>query len=148
MQFAGNISMNDEQYILRTAPQRCIGKLYKRFRDTSQDHERTRRKDSLIFEDSGEAQLVFQKIEMQLQHGGNPYLRGGYWQRTDSNEIRKDQGSKRMEDANKSERYGKLPRICKFLSTLYTKLQPHCQAIKQTKRQERVEMGRGTPKSV
>jgi len=31
---------------------------------------------------------------------------------------------------------------------LYTKLQPHFQAIKQTKRQERVEMGRGTLKDV
>ena len=64
MQFAGNISTNDEQYILRTAPQRHIGKLYGQFCDTSQDHGRARRKDSLIFEDSGEAQPMFQKIEM------------------------------------------------------------------------------------
>ena len=54
MQFTGNISTNDEQYILRTAPQKCIGKLYGRFHDTSQDHERTRRKNSSIFEDSEE----------------------------------------------------------------------------------------------
>ena len=148
MQFAGNVSTNDEQYIPRTTPQRCIGKLYGRFRDTSQDHKETRRKDSSIFKDSREAQPVFQKIEMQLQHGGNSYLRGGCWQRTDSNGTRKDQGSKRMEDADKSKRRGKLPVVCKFLSTLYTKLQPHCQAIKQTKRQERVKMGRGTPKSI
>jgi len=53
-----------------------------------------------------------------------------------------------MKDANKSERHGKLPGICKFLSMLYTKFQPHCQAIKQTKRQERVEIGRKTPKSI
>ena len=53
-----------------------------------------------------------------------------------------------MEDADKSERHGKLPGICKFLSIFYTKLQPHCQAIKQTKRQERVKMGEGTPKSI
>jgi len=53
-----------------------------------------------------------------------------------------------MKDANKSERCGKLPGICKLLLTLYTKLQPHCQAIKQTKRQERVEMERRTPKSI
>jgi len=64
MQFAGNVSINDEQYILRTALRRCIGKLYGQFRDTSQDYKRTRRKDSSIFEDSGEAQPVFQKIEM------------------------------------------------------------------------------------
>jgi len=32
--------------------------------------------------------------------------------------------------------------------TKYTKLQPHCQVIKQTKRQERVEIGRGTPKGI
>jgi len=53
-----------------------------------------------------------------------------------------------MKDADKSEKHGKLPGVCKFLLTLYTKLQPHCQAIKQTKRQERVEVGRRTPKSV
>ena len=122
--------MNDEQYIPRTALQRCIGKLYGQFCDTSQDHEGTRRKNSSIFEDSREAQPVFQKIKMRFQHGGNPYLRGGCWQRTDSNRTRKDQGSKRMEDAKKSERCGKLPGICKFLSTLHTKHQPHCQAIK------------------
>ena len=75
MQFTGNISTNDEQYILGTAPRRCISKLYGQFCDTSQGHERIRRKDSSIFEDSRKAQPVFQKIEMQLQHGGNPYLR-------------------------------------------------------------------------
>ena len=53
-----------------------------------------------------------------------------------------------MEDTNKSERCGKLSGVRKFLLTLYTKLQPHCQAIEQTKGQERVEMGRGTPKSI
>ena len=53
-----------------------------------------------------------------------------------------------MEDTNKSERCGKLPGVHKFLPMLYTKLQPHCQAIKWTKGQERVEMGRGILKSV
>ena len=130
MQLTRNVSTNDEQYILRTAPRRHTGKLYERFCDTSQNHERTRRKNSSIFEDSREAQPVFQKIKMRLQHEGNPYLRDGCWQRTDSNGIRKDQGSKRMEDTDKSERCGKLPGICKLLLTLYTKLQPHCQAIK------------------
>ena len=67
---------------------------------------------------------------MRLQHGGNPYLRGGGWQRTNSNGTRKDQDSKRIEDADKSERCGKLPRVCKFLSMLYTKLQLHYQTIK------------------
>ena len=64
MQFTGNISTNNEQYIPRTALQRSIGKLYGQLRDTSQNHEGTKRKDSLIFEDSREAQPVFQKIEM------------------------------------------------------------------------------------
>jgi len=91
---------------------------------------------------------TIEELEERLQHEGNPYLRGGCWQRTDSNGTRKDQGSKEMEDADKSERCRKLSRICKLLSMLYTKLQPHCQAIKQTKRQERVEMGRGTSKSI
>ena len=140
--------MNDEQYLLRTAPRENIGKLYGRLHDRSQDHRRTRRKNSPIFEDSRETQPVFQKIKMQLQHGRNPYFRSGCWQRADSNGTRKDQGSKRMEDTDKSKRCGKLPRIHKFLLTLYTKLQLHCQAIKRTKRQERVEMGRETPKSI
>ena len=107
-----------------------------------------KRKDSSIPENSREAQSVFQKIKIRLQHGGNPYPRGGCWQRTDSNETRKDQGSERMKDANKSKRHEKLSRVFKFLLMLYTKLQLHCQAIKQTKRQERVEVGRETPKSI
>ena len=122
MQFARNVSTNDEQYIPRTAPQRGIGKLYERLCDTSQDHEGTRRKDSTIFKDSREAQPIFQKIKMQFQHGGNLYLRGSHWQRTDSNGTRKNQGSKRMEDANKSERYRKFSGVRKFLLILYTKL--------------------------
>ena len=64
MQFTGNVSTNNEQYILRTTPRRSIGKLYGRLCDTSQNHKGTRRKNSSIFEDSGEAQPVFQKIEM------------------------------------------------------------------------------------
>ena len=148
MQFARNISTNDEQYIPKTATQRHTGKLYGQFRNTSQNHEGTGRKDSSIPENSREAQPVFQKIEMQLQHGENPYPRSGCWQRTDSNRTRKDQGSKRMKDTNKNEKRGKLPGVCKFLSTLYTKLQLHYQAIKRTKRQEKVEVGRGTPKSI
>ena len=85
---------------------------------------------------------------MRLQHRRNPYFRSGGWQRTDLNETRKYQGSKRMEDTDKGKRCGKLPGVCQFLSMLYTKLQLYCQAIKQAKRQERVEMVRGTPKSI
>ena len=64
MQFTGNVSINDEQYIPRTAIQRHTGKLYGRFCDTGQNYEGTRRKDSSILEDSREVQPVFQKIEM------------------------------------------------------------------------------------
>ena len=67
---------------------------------------------------------------MRLQHERNTYFRGSGWQRTNPNGIRKYQGSKRMEDTDKSERCGKLPGICQFLSMLHTKLQPYCQAIK------------------
>ena len=67
---------------------------------------------------------------MRLQHGKNPYFRSGGWQRADSNGTRKDQGSKGIEDTNKSKRCGKLPGICQFLLMLYTKLQPYRQAIK------------------
>ena len=100
----------------------------------------------MIFEDSREAQPMFQKVKMRLQHGRNPNFRSGGWQRTDLNGIRKDQDSKGMEDTDKSQRCGKLPGIRQFLSTLYTKLQPYCQTTKQAKRQERVEMGRKTSK--
>ena len=85
---------------------------------------------------------------MRLQHGGNPYSRSGGQQRTDPNGTRKNQGSKRMEDANKSKGCGKFPGIRQFLLTFYSKLQPYRQTVKRTKRQERVEMGRGTPKSI
>jgi len=53
-----------------------------------------------------------------------------------------------MEDANKSKGCGKLPGIHQFLLMFYSKLQPYHQTIKRAKRQEKVEMGRGTPKSV
>ena len=75
MQFTEDISKDDEQYLLRVTSQRSISKLHGRFRNTSQNHGRIRRKDDQIFEDSRETQSVFQEIEMQLQHGRNPYFR-------------------------------------------------------------------------
>ena len=90
MQLTRNVSTNDEQYLPRTAPRENIGKLYGQLHDKSQDHRRTRRKDSLIFEDSRETQPVFQKIEIRLQHGRNPYFRSSCWQRADLNGTRKD----------------------------------------------------------
>ena len=148
VQLTGNFSIDDKQYFSRTTSWRSISELHGRLRDTSKNNGKTRRTNNQILEDSREAQSVFQKIEMRLQHEGNPYLRSGYWQRTNSNGTRKDQGSERIEDTNKSKGRGKLPRIHKFLLILYTKLQSHCQAIKQTKRQEKVEMGKETSKSV
>ena len=86
--------------------------------------------DDQIFGNSREAQPMFQKIKIQLQHGGNSYLRGGCQQRTNLNGTRKDQGSKRMEDTNKSKGHRELPGIHKLLPMFHTKLQSHGQAIK------------------
>ena len=84
-----NVSKNDEQHFLRTASWRSIGKLYGWLHNTSQDHKGTRRNDNPIFEDSREAQPVFQKVKIQLQHGRNSYFRSGGRQRTDPNGIGK-----------------------------------------------------------
>ena len=53
-----------------------------------------------------------------------------------------------MENTDKSKGYGKLLEIRQLLLTLHTKFQPYCQAVKRTERQERVEVGRRTPKSI
>ena len=64
MQFTGDIPENNEQYLLRATTRRNTGKLYGRFCNTSENYERTRRKDNQVFEDSREAQSVFQKVKM------------------------------------------------------------------------------------
>jgi len=53
-----------------------------------------------------------------------------------------------VEDTDKSQRCGELPRICKFLLTLYSKLQLYSKTTKQAGRQEGLEMGRRTPESI
>ena len=60
MQLTRDISEDDEQHLLRITPWRSIGKLYGWFHYTSQDNERTWRKNHLVFEDCRKAQLVFQ----------------------------------------------------------------------------------------
>ena len=63
------------------------------------------------------------------------------------NGTRQDQDSKRMENANESQRSGKLFRIHEFLSVVYLELQSYSKAIKQPKRKKEMEMGRRTAKS-
>ena len=53
-----------------------------------------------------------------------------------------------MKDTNTGQRHRKLPRVCKFLLMIHPKLQPHSKTTEQTKRQEGLEMGRRTSKSI
>ena len=106
------------------------------------------KKNDQILEDSRETQSVFQEIEMQFQHGRNPYPRSHCREGTNQDEIGEDKGSKRMENTNESERHGKFPRVCKLLLTIHPKLQPHGKAIERIERQEGLEVGRRTPKGI
>ena len=59
IQFTRNISKNNEQHIQRITSWRDISKLHGWLCHTSQDEERTRRKDNLILKDSEKTQFVF-----------------------------------------------------------------------------------------
>jgi len=47
-----------------------------------------------------------------------------------SNGTGENQGSKRMEDTDKDQRYRKLSRICKLLQVIHSKFQPYSETIK------------------
>ena len=85
---------------------------------------------------------------MQLQRGRNPYLRSCSREGISQDGTREDKSSKGVEDTDQSQEYKKLPWICKFLLTIHPKLQLYCKTTEQTKRQEGLEMGRGTSESV
>jgi len=85
---------------------------------------------------------------MQLQHGRNLYLRSHCRKGTNQDRIGEDKGSIRMKDTNKSKGCGKLPETCKFLLTIHPKLQPYSKAIKRTKEQKGLEVGRKTLKGI
>ena len=53
-----------------------------------------------------------------------------------------------IEDTGKDQRCGKLSQVCKLLSVVYPKFQPYNKAIKQIKRQERLEIGRRTSEGI
>jgi len=79
---------------------------------------------------------------MQLQCGGNLNIGGNSWQKTSIDRTRQDQGSQRMENANKNQRSGKLLKICEFLLEIHPELQSYSKAIKQPERKEKMEMRR------
>ena len=85
---------------------------------------------------------------MWLQHGRDPYSRSHCGKETNQDGTREDKGGQRREDTDKSKGHGKLPRLCKFLSMIYPKLQLYGKAIKWIKRQEGLEVGRGTSKDI
>ena len=59
IQFARNISKDDEQHFPRIASRRGVGKLHGRLRNTSKDNGGTGKMNNQIPEDSRETQLVF-----------------------------------------------------------------------------------------
>jgi len=87
-------------------------------------------------------------IKMRFQYGRNPYSRSYSGKETSQNGAGEDQGSKRVENANESQRHGKFSQICKLQLTLYPEFQPHSKTIKQIKRKKEIEMGQITPKSI
>ena len=66
MQLARNIPKNDKQHFLGITAWRCTSKLYRWFHNTGKDDGGTGGKNDMIFEDSREAQFVFQVIKMQF----------------------------------------------------------------------------------
>ena len=126
MQFVRNIPEDDEQHFPRATSQRSVGKLHGQFCNTSQDHERTGRKNGQILKNSRETQSVFQEVKMQLQHGRNPYFRSHSREGTGQDGTKKDKSSKGVEDTNQSQGCGKLSWIYKFLLMIHPKLQPYC----------------------
>ena len=148
MQFTRDIPENDEQYLLRVTSRGSTGKLYGWFCNTSKNHERTRREDDQVFEDSIETQSVFQKVKIWLQHRGNLYSRSHSREGTGQDGTRKDKSSKGAEDTNKSQGCRKFPRVRKLLPMIYPKLQLYSKAIEWTKRQEGLEIGRGTSEDI
>ena len=64
------------------------------------------------------------------------------------NGTREDQSGKGMENTWKSKRCGEFPELCKFLQTLYPKLQSYHQTTKRVERQEGIAMGRRTPEGI
>jgi len=85
---------------------------------------------------------------MQLQHGRNPYIRGGSWKGTSQNGTREDKGSKGMENTNKGQGCREFPQIRQLLLTIYPQFQLQSKTIKQAERQEGMEMGGRTSKGV
>ena len=53
-------------------------------------------------------------IKIQFQYGRNPYSRSYSGKETSQNGAEEDQGSKRVENANESQRHGKFPQIHKL----------------------------------
>ena len=62
MQLTRDISMDDEQHLLRTIAQRSTSQLYGQLCHPSKNNERAGRKDNQVLKDSGEAQFVFQMV--------------------------------------------------------------------------------------
>ena len=58
-------------------------------------------------------------IEIQFQHGRNPYLRGGSQKRTSQDGTGKNKGSKGVENTNESQGCREFPQICQFLPMIY-----------------------------
>ena len=68
------------------------------------------------------------------------------WRST--NGRRKGQSNQGIEDTNKSKGCWKLLRLCKLLSMIHQRFQPHCSTIKLTKRKRRMEMDRRRTKCI
>ena len=85
---------------------------------------------------------------MWLQYERNIYSRSYSGKGTSQNGAGEDQGSKRMEYANKGQGCKKFSWICKLLLMLYPELQPYSKTIKWIEGQERMEMEWRTPKGI
>ena len=85
---------------------------------------------------------------MRLQYGVNPYPRSHSREGTGQDRTRKDKSSEEVEDTDKIQGCGKFPWVRKLLPMIYSKLQPYSKTIERTKRQERLEMRRGTAEGI
>ena len=87
-------------------------------------------------------------VKMRFQHHRNTHTRGTSWKWRSTNERRISQSNQGMKDTNKSKGCRKLLRLCKLLSTIHQRFQPHRSTIKSTKRKKRMEMNRRRTKCI
>ena len=73
--------------------------------------------------------LCFKQSKCDFNNGENTNIRSYCQEGTSQNGTGENQGSKRIEDTDKNQRYRKLPRIYELPQTIHSEFQPHSKTI-------------------